>query len=195
MSLLLHQTTTAGPLNKPEPWLYMSLLLHQTTTTRLTRKTQMGCICLFSYIKPQLFLCLNLKSTSCICLFSYIKPQLSSFSHENSMSCICLFSYIKPQPKYSIFLIYSVLFTLLSLKKWHLTYVFFAKVLKKFQLQRFGSNFFLFFPPIIYDLAILLVGYAQDAYHSCRRDYRLNSLCMDCLTFVGSTMPDVNRIL
>ena len=57
--------------------LYMSLFLHQTTTVTCTMVNTFGCICLFSYIKPQPQEDADILAWCCICLFSYIKPQQS----------------------------------------------------------------------------------------------------------------------
>ena len=54
----------------------MSLFLHQTTTVILCHCHIAGCICLSSYIKPQLILMFTKNPNRCICLSSYIKPQL-----------------------------------------------------------------------------------------------------------------------
>ena len=77
MSLFLHQTTTGNLLCKQFTLLYMSLFLHQTTTVQQLLNSILSCICLFSYIKPQLSRFYRIVGTSCICLFSYIKPQLT----------------------------------------------------------------------------------------------------------------------
>ena len=53
MSLFLHQTTTICANYKILRKLYMSLFLHQTTTILLLPMNLLGCICLYSYIKPQ----------------------------------------------------------------------------------------------------------------------------------------------
>ena len=60
--------------------LYMSLFLHQTTTLKILLMMLLGCICLFSYIKPQQKGYSFNFGRSCICLFSYIKPQLRRVS-------------------------------------------------------------------------------------------------------------------
>ena len=57
----------------------------------------MGCICLYSYIKPQLTFANLLLTYCCICLYSYIKPQLDGAVCLSTWRCICLYSYIKPQ--------------------------------------------------------------------------------------------------
>ena len=75
----------------------MSLFLHQTTTSSAAIRRIFSCICLYSYIKPQLWLIKNILAASCICLYSYIKPQLSVLSYAARSCCICLYSYIKPQ--------------------------------------------------------------------------------------------------
>ena len=76
MSLFLHQTTTFELCGKGKQLLYMSLFLHQTTTIGTPYQSIQSCICLYSYIKPQLFQTQTQKAISCICLYSYIKPQL-----------------------------------------------------------------------------------------------------------------------
>ena len=75
MSLFLHQTTTLLMFLFVSSRLYMSLFLHQTTTWTAPPVPGTCCICLFSYIKPQLMIFLNMNVICCICLFSYIKPQ------------------------------------------------------------------------------------------------------------------------
>ena len=44
-------------LKKKKIMLYMSSFLHQTTTQHLNHNIMEGCICLLSYIKPQLYAC------------------------------------------------------------------------------------------------------------------------------------------
>ena len=77
--------------------LYMSLFLHQTTTIVYEVWVLSGCICLYSYIKPQPVLRLPFAPLGCICLYSYIKPQRNPKRLSDIPSCICLYSYIKPQ--------------------------------------------------------------------------------------------------
>ena len=76
MSLFLHQTTTADEVHSYDNRLYMSLFLHQTTTRGASIRCLASCICLYSYIKPQLKPLILSEVGSCICLYSYIKPQL-----------------------------------------------------------------------------------------------------------------------
>ncbi len=76
MSLFLHQTTTISSVPNHSEALYMSLFLHQTTTIIYDRRLLQSCICLYSYIKPQLINTCSFESLRCICLYSYIKPQL-----------------------------------------------------------------------------------------------------------------------
>ena len=45
------------------------------------------CLCLYSYIKPQLVSKCYLILISCLCLYSYIKPQLGDF-HSGSASVV-----------------------------------------------------------------------------------------------------------
>ena len=54
MSLFLHQTTTCTSFTARGNELYMSLFLHQTTTCKDCTTKPHRCICLYSYIKPQL---------------------------------------------------------------------------------------------------------------------------------------------
>ena len=54
MSVFLHQTTTGRRRRRHPNGLYMSVFLHQTTTIAGRHRLNDGCICLFSYIKPQL---------------------------------------------------------------------------------------------------------------------------------------------
>ena len=73
--LFLHQTTTFCKSTSHLSALYIVLFLHQTTTFHHLLYSIMRCISFFSYIKPQLKLCIMKESTSCISFFSYIKPQ------------------------------------------------------------------------------------------------------------------------
>ena len=61
----------------------MSLFLHQTTTHLGFTCIILCCICLYSYIKPQLAQVLLHVAMSCICLYSYIKPQLVKIAQQN----------------------------------------------------------------------------------------------------------------
>ncbi len=74
-SLFLHQTTTAlgGAVSAGE--LFTSLFLHQTTTRRRRAQKLQGCLPVFSYIKPQLFISIYNFFFCCLPVFSYIKPQ------------------------------------------------------------------------------------------------------------------------
>ena len=53
MGLFLHQTTTSKRQPCSEPPLFMGLFLHQTTTVRHIFRRPLGCLWVFSYIKPQ----------------------------------------------------------------------------------------------------------------------------------------------
>ena len=57
--------------------LYIFIFLHQTTTPRTLERGGVGCISLYSYIKPQLIELKLCRRDSCISLYSYIKPQRS----------------------------------------------------------------------------------------------------------------------
>ena len=59
----------------------------------------MGCISLYSYIKPQLTVETGPFKGSCISLYSYIKPQQYDDLVRSVTGCISLYSYIKPQRK------------------------------------------------------------------------------------------------
>ena len=83
MSLFLHQTTTNLPLPNMVCWLYMSLFLHQTTTiTKQHRHNQQLYMSLFLHQTTTCARC-PLSYTSCICLYSYIKPQLKLYTSFN----------------------------------------------------------------------------------------------------------------
>ena len=58
--------------------LYIFIFLHQTTTDVQLSTNLLGCISLYSYIKPQLLSRLPRRIRSCISLYSYIKPQRAS---------------------------------------------------------------------------------------------------------------------
>ena len=57
--LFLHQTTTFRGNEMYVPWLYIVLFLHQTTTTLYKAQSSLSCISYYSYIKPQLYLVLD----------------------------------------------------------------------------------------------------------------------------------------
>ena len=97
MSSFLHQTTTAPVRELNLVRLYMSSFLHQTTTVAKN-------VVIFYRLYMSSFLHqtttvsrLNLSADCCICLLSYIKPQLPSRGCWQRNCCICLLSYIKPQ--------------------------------------------------------------------------------------------------
>ena len=52
--IFLHQTTTSTGNRRFNPMLYIFIFLHQTTTILCERIMNIGCISLYSYIKPQL---------------------------------------------------------------------------------------------------------------------------------------------
>ena len=97
MSSFLHQTTTVAKNVVIFYRLYMSSFLHQTTTVSRLNLSADCCICLLSYIKPQLPSRGCWQRNCCICLLSYIKPQLHDNWLLRPVGCICLLSYIKPQ--------------------------------------------------------------------------------------------------
>ena len=58
--------------------LFMGLFLHQTTTYQGCERYRLGCLWVFSYIKPQLSRLSLIPVMCCLWVFSYIKPQLRS---------------------------------------------------------------------------------------------------------------------
>ena len=80
MSLFLHQTTTALESPPPITMLYMSLFLHQTTTSswRSCRRTALYMSLFLHQTTTQS--CDHWPTHRCICLYSYIKPQLYTIS-------------------------------------------------------------------------------------------------------------------
>ena len=71
--------------------LYMSSFLHQTTTGTQKRHGEPCCICLLSYIKPQLPSRACWQRNCCICLLSYIKPQLNVLRMEKTAAVYVFF--------------------------------------------------------------------------------------------------------
>ena len=51
--IFLHQTTTASMGERARSRLYIFIFLHQTTTFLILDTLALGCISLYSYIKPQ----------------------------------------------------------------------------------------------------------------------------------------------
>ena len=78
--------------------LYILIFLHQTATGSRCIIFDLGCISLYSYIKPQLMVDVLFSWLCCISLYSYIKPQPAVYIWEIFTCCIFLYSYIKPQP-------------------------------------------------------------------------------------------------
>ncbi len=54
---------------------FISLFLHQTTTSLALLLSLVGCLSVYSYIKPQLLCCLEGEILRCLSVYSYIKPQ------------------------------------------------------------------------------------------------------------------------
>ena len=119
--ILLHQTTTwRGVLQRGTP-LYIFILLHQTTTGRGGGGKEVGCISLYSYIKPQpgthllhgqavVYLYTPTSNHNpdsilpiLVLLYIFILLHQTTTALEvatNIESCISLYSYIKPQQSY-----------------------------------------------------------------------------------------------
>ena len=68
---------------------------------------------------------------SCICLYSYIKPQLVFLGIISLLGCICLYSYIKPQLRFIIVLYFNQLGYYHRLRSGPLMRDSSAKLLKK----------------------------------------------------------------
>ena len=97
--IFLHQTTTNAQSWIVRLWLYIFIFLHQTTTRCPLISKPIGCISLYSYIKPQ-----HPNESFKIGYVVYL--YIPTSNHNTPMnrlklviSCISLYSYIKPQPK------------------------------------------------------------------------------------------------
>ena len=73
--IFLHQTTTYHKIVNDFYRLYIFIFLHQTTTYPFKDYILVGCISLYSYIKPQPCQHSSAFANGCISLYSYIKPQ------------------------------------------------------------------------------------------------------------------------
>ena len=67
--IFLHQTTTGSVNSCVAVRLYIFIFLHQTTTHSMSMSSQVGCISLYSYIKPQLY---NRPSSNLPVVYLYI---------------------------------------------------------------------------------------------------------------------------
>ena len=109
------------------------------------------------------------------------------------LGCISSYSYIKPQPRLTIVLNFSSLLVSYILRSGLLVRFVAAKILKKFQLQRFCWHFFLLFlSPKVYYITILLICHAQDTNHPCFWDDAFHPLDMYSLTFLRCTVADID---
>ena len=175
------------------------------------------CLSVYSYIKPQLLLNKLIVPYSCLSVYSYIKPQrwwgvvharcvvylsIPTSNHnlfkqfeEQFKLFICLFLHQTTTLVY-YFSVYQRFISSFAPKKWLLMWIHTAKILKKFQLQRFCGHLFLFFlSPEINNITILLICYTQNTYHSCFWDNRLDSLYMNYLALIRCTMSYIYRVL
>ena len=169
----LHQTTTSTKRLFRNPRLYLIGNLHQTTTFVSKHYKSHRCILLGIYIKPQLFILFIFFDHGCILLGIYIKPQPSYKKARGPRSCILLGIYIKPQPRALYTLIFLLLQYIFNKKKRSIALrrsgliPFFTcqrtKILKNFQLLRHLGFGFFYFPPKIFNIAILLIGHTQYA--------------------------------
>ena len=57
----------------------------------------MGCLSVYSYIKPQHGKVSHQPQHRCLSVYSYIKPQLVASSTSPATCCLSVYSYIKPQ--------------------------------------------------------------------------------------------------
>ena len=99
--IFLHQTATLSLSNRVAIRLYILIFLHQTATQIDKARSDIGCISLYSYIKPQLKFSVRSHLPSCISLYSYIKPQQRSSS---SVMSVVVYPYIptsnrNPRPR------------------------------------------------------------------------------------------------
>ena len=97
----------------------------------MAKNIRKSCICLYSYIKPQLVFLGIISLLGCICLYSYIKPQQEFDALGYEVSCICLYSYIKPQLRFIIVLYFNQLGYYHRLRSGPLMRDSSAKLLKK----------------------------------------------------------------
>ena len=66
----------------------------------------LGCLSVYSYIKPQPKFILSFGVYWCLSVYSYIKPQLILLLIMPSVWCLSVYSYIKPQLYLHTFVIY-----------------------------------------------------------------------------------------
>ena len=146
-----HQTTTVRLFIVCGALLFFISYHHQTTTSELPDFRIDSCSLSHIIIKPQPSVAMQRMSYRCSLSHIIIKPQRKDVCTRDGCGCSLSHIIIKPQPISCIQLILKASEYILCIRSGMMNIKSFAKLLKKFQLNRPFLNFLFYLSPNVYN--------------------------------------------